>query len=109
MARGLDGQAGAEDPALHPDHGADHLAPQRRDPTEGGQGEMFVFYRDLKPSDLGFVLEPTEEYPYANILGASDDDPDAARFRGWVEEKLGSAASLGDLLALPLEEWEAQG
>jgi len=62
-------------------------------------GEMFVIHRDLKPDDLGFVLIPTDEYPYGNVLGADGEDPDASEFVAALSGKAAGGFTLSDLVA----------
>ncbi len=69
---------------------------------EGGEGEFFFFHRDLRAEDLGFIISPTEDYPYANCLGSPDEDEELAAFRRWFDENAPAAGSLRDLVDLAL-------
>jgi type VI secretion system ImpM family protein len=66
-------------------------------------GEMFVIHRDLKPEDLGFVLSPTEDYPYGNVLALGEDDPDAAEFVAGLETRFPEGFTLADLVSVGRE------
>jgi len=62
------------------------------------EGEMFVVHRDLKHDDLGFVLIPSDEYPYGNILGNEGEDPDVAAFVAELTGKVSGNFTLSDLV-----------
>jgi len=66
-------------------------------------GELFVFHRELKPEDLGFVLHPTNDYPYANVLGNPGDE--AAKFHEWLAEKAGADPTLKETVEVALADW----
>lgn len=63
------------------------------------EGEMFVIHRDLKPDDLGFVLIPSDEYPYGNVLGADGASPEAAEFVAKLSESAAAGFTLSDLVS----------
>jgi type VI secretion system ImpM family protein len=65
-----------------------------RPPKGHETGELFVIHRELRPDDLGFVLHPTEDYPYGNLLGEDDDDPDNAEFFARFDEAAGENPTL---------------
>ena len=68
--------------------------------------EMFLFHRELKDTDLGFLLSPTDDYPYANVLGDASEDPAAESFAEWYAEATGPTATLNDLLEVNLADWK---
>jgi len=57
-----------------------------------------VIHRELRSEDLGFVLTPTEDYPYGNLLGNDANDPAAAEFAASIETPEGAEFTLADLL-----------
>ena len=66
-----------------------------------GNGDLFVFHRELRPEDLGFMLAPDEEYPYANQLGLEPDEDAYEDLADKLLEKAGEAgACLMDLVEL---------
>ncbi|MEN8148218.1 MAG: TagF domain-containing protein [Planctomycetota bacterium] len=70
-----------------------------RRPKGSHPGELFLVHRELKPADLGFVLMPTDEYPYGNYLGDEVGSAEAAEFAQAVAEQHGSGFTLLDLVA----------
>ena len=75
-----------------------------RPPWSESPGELFIFHRELKPEDLGFVLHPENDYPYANVLGHPGDD--AAEFRDWLKEKAGEDPTLKEVVEVALADWK---
>jgi type VI secretion system ImpM family protein len=67
--------------------------------------DLFLFHRDLKSDDFLFVLSPSADYPYANLLDGSGEDPAAERFGEWFGEAMGDGATLNELLTLDLSSW----
>jgi type VI secretion system ImpM family protein len=62
-------------------------------------GELFLFHRDLRPEDLGYVLSPTSSYEFANALadgGPTSDEAAAA----WLLSAAGPGATLKALTDL---------
>ena len=57
-------------------------------------GELVLIHRDLKPEDLGFILSPTEDYPFGNVLGAPSDDPEVEDFWASFTEATGANPTL---------------
>ncbi|MHC4861055.1 MAG: hypothetical protein ACYTDY_13295, partial [Planctomycetota bacterium] len=70
--------------------------------------DLFMFHRELKDSDLLFVLSPTDDYPYANLLGGTSEDPVAEDFAEWFETAMGDGATLNDLVELDLVRWRGK-
>jgi type VI secretion system ImpM family protein len=70
-------------------------------------GDLCLFHRELKPDDLGFVLTPTDEYQYANMLGTEMDEEAIPSFRAWLAERVGSAPTLAEVAGLDLSEFSA--
>ena len=68
-------------------------------------GDLFLFHRELRPEDLGFVLTPSDEYPYANLLGTEVDEAAIPPFRAWLSERVGSAPTLAEVSGLDLSEF----
>jgi len=67
-----------------------------RPPASGRPGELALIHRELRPEDLEFVLSPTEDYPYGNVLGTdpADDDPEVEEFWRSFRERTGESPTL---------------
>jgi len=61
-------------------------------------GELVVIHRELRPDDLGFVLTPSDDYPYGNYLGEEAEDRAAAEFVAAIESPAGTVFTLSDLV-----------
>ncbi len=77
--------------------------------VRGGKGEapgdLVLIHRDLKPEDLGFMLSPSDDYAYGNLLGAEMDEDELTPFRGWLAERVGSAPTMAEVAGLDLSEF----
>lgn len=69
-----------------------------RPPRGAACGELVVIHRELRPDDLGFVLTPTEDYPYGNCLGNDTGGEEAAAFAASLETPEGTEFTLADLV-----------
>lgn len=70
-------------------------------PAKGdAAGDLFVIHRELKPEDLGFLLAPTEAYPYGNLLGVEPDDEATDELWERLEKDPDVRPTLNDLTAL---------
>jgi hypothetical protein len=69
-----------------------------RPPREERPGELFVYHRELKPEDLGYVLSPVPDYPYVNSLGTHSGLEEAGKFREWCEKTFGESPTVRQLV-----------
>jgi type VI secretion system ImpM family protein len=74
-----------------------------------GEGDLFLLHRELKVEDLGFVLSPSDAYPYANMLGVEVSEEEVAPFSAWLCSLVGTEATLSDLRGLDLSGFASRG
>ena len=70
-------------------------------------GDLLLIHRELKPEDLGFVLAPSDEYAYGNLLGADVDEEAISPFRAWLAERVGTAPTMAEVAGLDLSEFSS--
>ncbi len=70
---------------------------------QGEAGELFAIHRELRPEDLGFILTPTDQYLYGNLLGEAHDLSAGGAAADWVLSRAGPGKTLRDLVELDPE------
>jgi type VI secretion system ImpM family protein len=67
---------------------------------EQNPGSLFLFHRELRAEDLGFLLSPSDEYPWGNLLGQEPDEEASAEIEERLAARSGESPTLADLVEI---------